>query len=120
MNTTTIDKPTSAHILISGNITPTYQDILTPEAIKFITKLQNKFNDQRLYLLKKRQIRQEVLDTGELPSFLSQTEKIRNSDWKISPTPSDLKDRRVEITGPVSRKMVINALNSGVSFYGRL
>ena len=117
MNTTTIDKPTSAHILISGNITPTYQDILTPEAIKFITKLQNKFNDQRLYLLKKRQIRQEVLDTGELPSFLSQTEKIRNSDWKISPTPSDLKDRRVEITGPVSRKMVINALNSGVKVF---
>ena len=121
MNTNTIENSASVNnlqnILIAGNITTAFQNILTPEAIKFIVKLQNNFHKQRSLLLKKREIRQQALDAGELPCFLPQTEKIRNSEWKVSTTPSDLKDRRVEITGPVSRKMVINALNSGVKVF---
>jgi len=121
VNTNTIENSASVNnlqnILIAGNITTAFQNILTPEAIKFIVKLQNNFHKQRSLLLKKREIRQQALDAGELPCFLPQTEKIRNSEWKVSTTPSDLKDRRVEITGPVSRKMVINALNSGVKVF---
>ena len=68
-------------------------------------------------LLKIRLEKQKEYDAGELPDFPSETEEIRNSDWKVAPIPKDLQDRRVEITGPVDRKMVINALNSGAKTF---
>ncbi|MFC7392472.1 malate synthase A [Scopulibacillus cellulosilyticus] len=88
--------------------------ILTPEAMAFLKKLHVKFNTERIRCLKQRQIRQKEIDNGKMPDFLPETKSIRHDKWTISPIPDDLKDRRVEITGPASdRKMVINALNSG-------
>jgi malate synthase len=94
-----------------------YSRILTPEALQFIGKLHREFNRTRLQLLKNRTIRQTNINSGELPDFLTATKSIRESNWSIGPIPDDLRDRRVEITGPVSRKMVINALNSGAKTF---
>jgi|SRR6185437_2634406 malate synthase len=94
-----------------------YEDILSPEAVSFLVSLHKKFNDRRLDLLRRRIERQERIDAGELPDFLPETESIRKSDWRVAPIPHDLVDRRVEITGPVDRKMVINALNSGANVF---
>jgi len=91
--------------------------ILTPEALEFYALLHRAFNRTRLTLLEKRKERQADLDRGANPDFLPETEGIRSSDWKVSPVPIDLLDRRVEITGPVERKMVINALNSGANCF---
>ena len=102
---------------INGAFRDDYADILTPEALAFIEELHIRFNPRRLELLQKRDERQVRIDGGELPDFLPQTEKIRTSDWTIAPLPFDLEDRRVEITGPVERKMVINALNSGAKCF---
>ncbi len=92
-------------------------DILTPEALRFVALLERKFGQRRRELLAQREERQKALDKGELPDFLSSTREIRESDWTVAPIPDDLLDRRVEITGPVDRKMVINALNSGAKMY---
>jgi len=81
------------------------------------SKLHKHFNPTRLQLLENRKNRQAELDQGVKPDFLADTEFIRNGNWKIAPVPSDLQDRRVEITGPVDRKMIINALNSGVKVF---
>ena len=86
--------------------------ILTPQALRLVTELQRRFNPRRLELLAARQQRQAAIDAGALPDFLPETAAIRAADWKIAPVPADLQDRRVEITGPVERKMMINALNS--------
>ena len=87
---------------------------LTPDALAFLkSNAHQHFNARRLALLKARDERQKRIDAGELPDFLPETKHIRESDWTIAPLPTDLLDRRVEITGPVDRKMVINALNSG-------
>ena len=94
-----------------------YQEILTPEALKFISALMSTFDDTRLDLLARRQKRQAQLDAGTLPGFLPETASIRAGDWKVAPIPPPLLDRRVEITGPVERKMVINAFNSGASVF---
>ena len=91
--------------------------ILTPEALRFVEALQREFNPTREALLRLRGERQDRLNAGELPDFLSETRTIRESAWTIAPTPSDLQNRRVEITGPTDRKMLINALNSGASVY---
>ena len=91
--------------------------VLTPEAAAFVAALQRRFGARRLELLAARQERQGRLDAGELPGFLAETAEIRRSDWKVSPPPKDLMDRRVEITGPPDRKMVINALNSGAKVF---
>ncbi len=93
------------------------QKILTPEALRFVTLLQREFNPRREELLRKREERKERLDAGELPDFLPDTKQIRESDWTVAPIPRDLLDRRVEITGPVDRKMIINALNSGANVF---
>jgi malate synthase len=93
------------------------EEILTPEATKFVIDLERRFGPKRRELLAARQERQKKLDAGERPDFLPQTAEIRNSKWTVAPLPSDLLDRRVEITGPVDRKMVINALNCGASVY---
>ncbi|MFC7392964.1 malate synthase A [Scopulibacillus cellulosilyticus] len=98
-------------------MTSEYAEILTPEALNFIKKLHRNFNDRRKELLQRRQLRQKEIDNGKLPDFLPETEDIRNGSWTIAPLPEDLQDRRVEITGPVDRKMVINALNSGAKLF---
>ncbi|MFT6959720.1 MAG: malate synthase, partial [Polaribacter sp.] len=94
-----------------------YQDILTPEANQFLLALHDKFNERRLKLLADREIEQAYFDAGNFPSFPDETKNIRIADWVCAPLPEDLLDRRVEITGPVDRKMVINALNSGAKTF---
>jgi malate synthase len=97
----------------SNDVVNHYPEILTEEAINFIIALHEKFNPERLSLLERRVNEQKVFDAGKLPEFPPETKSIRESDWTAGKIPEDLKDRRVEITGPVDRKMVINALNSG-------
>ena len=104
-------------IEILAPITPEFAQILTPEAIAFVAKLHRAFNARRLELLARRKQRQAQLDAGQLPDFLPETKHIREADWKVAPVPADLQDRRVEITGPTDRKMVINALNSGANMF---
>ena len=95
--------------------------IITPQAMRLVTELQRRFNPRRLELLAARQGRQAAIDAGAMPDFLPETAAIRAADWNIAPVPADLQDRRVEITGPVERKMMINALNSaGAGLHGRL
>ncbi|WP_243291528.1 malate synthase A [Bacillus sp. FJAT-47783] len=109
---------TTSSIQVIGPIkSPAYNEILTKDALQFLEKLEQKFGERRKELLKKREERQERLNKGEKPSFLDETKHVRESDWTIAPIPEDLKDRRVEITGPVDRKMVINALNSGAKMF---
>lgn len=91
--------------------------ILSPEAMQFVAALHRLFNERRKYLLQQRQLRQRRIDHGELPHFTERTRKIRESDWKVAPVPDCLLDRRVEITGPVDRKMIVNALNSGAKVF---
>ncbi len=100
-------------ISIKGLVKQNHESILTPDAVAFIADLERRFGAERKRLLEARQARQKRFDAGELPDFLPETADIRESDWKVAPIPADLQDRRVEITGPVDRKMVINALNSG-------
>ena len=94
-----------------------FEEILTPEAVTFVANLVRSFRERRDLLLAKRVERQALLDAGELPDFLPQTAHIRGGDWQVAPVPADLQDRRVEITGPTDRKMVINALNSGAKVF---
>jgi len=98
-------------------VTGRHQEILTPEAMEFFATLHREFNPRRLEMLGERKRRQEIIDRGELPGFLPETQRVRATDWCVDPVPADLRDRRVEITGPVDRKMVINALNSGAKCY---
>src|SRR3974377_2295316 len=96
---------------------PEEDRILTPAALQFITGLQRSFNSSRLELLAARAERQKRLDAGERPDFLKETANIRGSEWTVAAIPADLQNRRVEITGPVDRKMIINALNSGANVF---
>src|SRR3974390_3367970 len=91
--------------------------VLTPEASAFLIKLAREFEPRRRELLARRKSRQQKIDAGEMPDFLPETAHIRAADWKVAPIPEDLSDRRVEITGPVDRKMIINALNSGANVF---
>ncbi len=91
--------------------------MLTPEAVSFLIALAEEFRWRRGQLLEERERRQLRIDAGEMPAPLPETERVRESDWTIAPVPSDLVDRRVEITGPVDRKMMINALNSGAKVF---
>jgi malate synthase len=91
--------------------------ILTPEALSFVEKLHRQFNPTREELLRRRAQRQAELDAGKLFTFLPETESVRRGDWKVAATPDDLQKRWVEITGPVERKMMINALNSGANVF---
>ena len=92
-------------------------EILNAEALAFLAGLHRRFNRQRLELLVRRMGRQEDFDAGKLPDFLPETKSIRDGDWKVATIPADLLDRRVEITGPVDRKMIVNALNSGAKVF---
>ena len=94
-----------------------YKEILTPEAIEFLVELHTNFDSRRRERLAARVERQKAIDKGALPDFLPETAEIRKGRWTVAPIPPDLLDRRVEITGPVDRKMVINALNSGANCY---
>ena len=91
--------------------------ILTPEASAFLTKLAREFEARRQQLLARRRARQQQIDAGQFPDFLPETAHIRQAEWTVAPIPHDLLDRRVEITGPVDRKMIINALNSGADVF---
>jgi len=91
--------------------------VLTPAALQFIVDLQRQSNSRRVQLLAARAERQKRLDAGEKPDFLLETRNIRESEWTVAPIPPDIQDRRVEITGPVDRKMIINALNSGANVF---
>jgi malate synthase len=92
-------------------------EILTPAATEFLHALNARFEERRVSLLNQRKLRQQQYDRGELPKFLTDTQSIRDAEWTVAPIPPDLLDRRVEITGPTDRKMVINALNSGASVF---
>jgi malate synthase len=98
-------------------ITDSYAEILTPEAVAFVVDLQRTFNQRRKDLLAARHERQKRLDAGEKPNFLAETKSVRDAEWTVAPLPADILDRRVEITGPVERKMIINALNSGAKVF---
>jgi len=102
---------------ILGPVTPQFAEILTPSALTFVASLHRQFEHRRRELLARRGARQLEFDAGKLPDFLPETAHIRESDWTIGAQPADLLDRRVEITGPTDRKMVINALNCGASTF---
>jgi malate synthase len=102
---------------VRGRMTPEYAEILTYDALSFLAKLHRHFDARRRELLAARAVRQKEIDRGVLPDFLSETRAIRAADWTVAPVPADLQDRRVEITGPTDRKMVINALNSGANVF---
>jgi len=106
-----------AGVEILGRQTPEYAEILSPGAVAFVAKLARKFERRRQELMAARAKRQAEFDAGKLPDFLPETRRIRESEWTVAPTPRDLQDRRVEITGPTDRKMVINALNCGASVF---
>jgi len=99
-------------VAIRAKTGPRYEEILTPGALAFLAELHREFDERRRLLLARRMERQKLFDAGETPDFLAETKPIRDGDWRIAPIPDDLLDRRVEITGPVDRKMIVNALNS--------
>ena len=102
---------------IHGAFGPRYGEILNEGSLTFLAGLQRKFNPSRLRLLARREERQARFDKGDLPDFLPETKDVRDGDWKVAPIPADLLDRRVEITGPVDKKMIVNALNSGAKVF---
>jgi malate synthase len=104
-------------VQIIGVMNDEYAAILTPGAIDFVQKLATRFSESRKQLLGQRVEKQKQIDAGWSPDFLDETKEVRESSWSISPLPRDLQDRRVEITGPVDRKMMINALNSGAKVF---
>ncbi len=109
--------PFGPGVEITGRITPEFAQILTPEAVAFAVKLQRAFGVRRAELLQLRARRQAEFDAGKLPDFLAETVAVREGDWSCAPVGADIEDRRVEITGPVDRKMIINALNSGAQVF---
>ncbi|RTQ50104.1 malate synthase A [Hymenobacter gummosus] len=104
-------------VKVLGTHTESFADVLTPSALAFIAELHRRFEPRRRELLRQRQQRQAEFAAGRRPDFLPETAQLRESDWQVAPLPADLLDRRVEITGPTERKMVINALNSGASTF---
>src|SRR5271166_727320 len=113
----TTPSPSLNGVEILAHAHPGQERVLTPAALQFIAELQRRFNARRVELLAARTERQKRLDAGEKPDFLEETHNIRESEWTVAPIPADLQDRRVEITGPVDRKMIINALNSGAKVF---
>lgn len=107
----------TAGVEIKKDLTPQQEEILTCEALEFVTLLHRKFNPTREKLLANRKQRQTAIDSGEILTFLPETEKVRSGQWQVAKAPADLNDRRVEITGPVERKMMINAFNSGAKVF---
>src|SRR5581483_4168417 len=110
-------KPGVSGVEIRGGWGPRYEEVLNEGTLAFLAGLHRKFDPSRQRLLKRREERQARLDAGELPDFLPETKHVREAEWKVAPIPQDLLDRRVEITGPTDRKMVVNALNSGARVF---
>jgi malate synthase len=110
---TTLARPATVTAPIEGRAA----EVLTPEALAFLAELHRKFDARRLELLAARQVRQKRFDAGESPDFLAETKSVRDGDWRVAPIPADIQDRRVEITGPTDRKMIINALNCGAKVF---
>ena len=108
---------TTKHVDVKGRAGGRAAEVLTPQALEFVAGLQREFGDRRRELLRSRDERQARFEAGELPDFLAQTKSVREGDWKVASIPPDLKDRRVEITGPTDAKMLINALNSGARVF---
>ena len=106
-----------AGVVITGAITPAVETVLTPEALAFVVDLHRRFNATRRSLLEQRAVRQAAINRGETLDFPAETAEMRASAWQVGPAPADLNDRRVEITGPTERKMMINALNSGARVF---
>src|SRR5579863_722250 len=104
-------------VALSGAMRPGYEGVLTPDAVGFVADLARTFGPRVIELLARRRERQVRFDAGERPGFLADTADVRSREWTVAPLPNDLLDRRVEITGPTDRKMVINALNSGASVF---
>jgi malate synthase len=106
------------HVHVSGPSVDGYERVLTPEALEFVGELHRRFNGRRQELLRAREERARRIDGGERPAFLEATRGVRDDrSWRVAPAPADLQDRRVEITGPAERKMIINALNSGAKVF---
>jgi malate synthase len=110
-------QPAAAGVHVHASPSPRQAEILTEEALAFLADLHRRFNARRVELLARRMERQKLFDAGQLPHFLTETKAVRDGDWKVAPIPADLMDRRVEITGPVDRKMIVNALNSGAKVF---
>ncbi|HEX6691515.1 MAG TPA: malate synthase A, partial [Burkholderiales bacterium] len=104
-------------IEVLGRKSGEFSQILTPQALEFVAKLHRRFEPRRQELLAARAARQRKFDAGALPDFLAETKSVREAKWQVAPQPKDMLDRRVEITGPTDRKMVINALNCGASTF---
>ncbi|WP_217914611.1 malate synthase A [Miltoncostaea marina] len=105
-------------VQVTAEVTPEMAEILTSDALALVAKLHRNFESRRQELLARRDERAKRLDAGEMPDFLPETKHIREDpSWKVAPAPADLQDRRTEITGPVDRKMIINALNSGAKVF---
>src|SRR5260370_35120573 len=109
--------PVKLHIEITGPVEGQHAEILTAAGVEFISGLARKFEQRRQQLLENRQARQKEIDAGRRPAFLPETASVRDSAWGVAPIPKDPQDRRVEITGPVGRKLAINALNSGANVF---
>ena len=109
--------PAAAGVHVDAKGADRQAEILTPEALAFVADMHRRFDARRLELLARRMERQKLFDAGQLPHFLTETKFVRDGDWRVAPIPADLLDRRVEITGPVDRKMVVNALNSGAKVF---
>ena len=104
-------------VTLAGEMRPGYEQVLTPAAIGFLAGLEREFGAERHRLLERRAETQKRLDSGWKPDFLAETKSVRERDWRVAPIPDDIRDRRIEITGPTDRKMVINALNCGASVF---
>src|SRR6266852_3522814 len=102
---------------VRGPASPGWETVLSKEALSFAARLHRQFNSTRVALLGRRAERQQEWDASKPPSFLSETKAVRAGDWRVAPTPADLQNRKVEITGPVERKMMINAFNSGANVF---
>ncbi len=109
--------PAPNAVAIHGPAVERRDEILSPAALAFLADLHERFDGTRRALLAKRAERQKRFDAGELPDFLPETKAVRDGAWTVAPIPADLLDRRVEITGPVDRKMIVNALNSGAKMF---
>jgi malate synthase len=116
-STSELDTLQAEGIEFRGEFPEHSAQVLTSGAVRFVAELARRFDGTRQELLRKRIVRQKEIVDGRMPGFLPETAKIRESEWKVAPIPKDLRDRRVEITGPVDRKMIINALNSGANVF---
>lgn len=105
------------NLSVTGAAAEGFAEILSEQALEFVAALTREFRPQVAELLRRRAARQVAIDAGEMPDFLEETRDVRESDWRVCEAPADLADRRVEITGPAERKMIINALNSGASVF---